>query len=264
MFTNHFKMNALPFSERVPCDRILKDERLNQALARLHYFLSSGSIALITGHTGAGKSSLIKFFLQSVQNNDNNFHPVYLYITDLRITSILKFIVSGLGETPRHTKGLVFQQIVDITKRSNSSIIIIIDEAQLLTTEALTDLRLLVSSALDEMPPVKIILSGQQKLRQTLKLPALTDLANRITVHYHLPPLTNIQTYSYIHHHLRSVGASENIFDRSVTDLIHEFSAGLPRQINNIATACLIQATIQKVYRVDHSIFSQAAAECRL
>jgi len=264
MFTNHFKMNALPFTERIPCERILKDERLNQALARLQYFLSDGSIALVTGHTGAGKSSLIKLFLQSVQNHGANFHPVYLYITDLRITSILKFIVSGLGETPRHTKGLVFKQIVDITKRSRASIVIIIDEAQLLTPEALTDLRLLVSSALDEIPPVKIILSGQQKLRQTLKFPALADLANRITIHYHLPALTTIQTYAYITHHLRSVGANENIFDRSVTDLIHEFSAGLPRQINNIATACLIQAHIQKVYRVDHHLFSQAAADCRL
>jgi len=161
MFTNHFNMTDQPFSERISSNRILKDDRMNQALARLQYFLTNGTIALITGQTGSGKSSLIKLFLDSLDLN--LYLPVYLYITDLRITSILKLIVSGLNVAPKHTKGLVFSQIVDITKISKSKIILILDEAQLLNPQALTDLRLLVSSALDETSPLKILFSGQDQ-----------------------------------------------------------------------------------------------------
>jgi len=263
MFWNHFRMTTQPFSERIPVERILKDERITQGLARLQYLLTDGTIALLTGQTGAGKSSLIKLFLQSIESS-NNFRPVYLYITDVRITSLLKLIVSGLGEKPKHTKGLVFSQIVEITKNSNATVVLIIDEGQLLTSEALTDIRLLVSSALDDAPPMKIILSGQEHLRQILRRPALADLLHRISVRYNLSSFTKLQTSTYIDHHLRAVGANEKIFDQQVKDLIHEFTGGLPRQINNIATACLIQASIQKAQKVDQLIFSQAIADCQL
>ena len=37
--------------------------------------------------------------------------------------------------------------------------IVVLDEAHLIDTEALTDIRLLVSSALDDAPPLKIVLA---------------------------------------------------------------------------------------------------------
>ena len=262
MFINHFNMTGQPFNERISTDHILKDNRVNQALARLQYFLTSGTIALITGQTGSGKSSLIKLFLNSLDLS--LYNPVYIYITDLRVTSILKLIVSALNENPKHTKGLVFSQIVDLTRISKTKILFIIDEAHLLSSESLTDFRLIVSSALDESSPIKILLSGQEHLRQILRRPHLADLAHRISVHYKLKPFTKPQTHAYIDHHLRCVNANENIFSPQVKDLIHEFAGGLPRQINNIATACLLCASLQKVYKIDRLLFSQAASDCRL
>ncbi len=262
MFTHHFQMSTQPFHERIPAENIMRDERITAALARLEYFLEYGSIALITGQTGAGKSSLLKLFMQKL--NLNTYLPLYLYITDLRVTSILKLLVLQLGDTPKHTKGLVFNQLLDIAKNSKTKIFLVIDEAHLLSAEALTDLRLLVSSVLDDTAPMKILLTGQESLRQTLRRSNLADLANRISISYHLPPLTKTQTHAYIDHHLRSVAANQNIFEPQVKDLIFDFTGGLPRQINNIASACLIQAAIQKSHNIDQLIFSQAASECRL
>jgi general secretion pathway protein A len=263
VFCNHFKITEQPFCERTPIERISKDERIKQSMARLQYFLSNGTIALITGQTGVGKSSLIKLFLHSLEGT-NSYSPVYLHITDLRATSLLRLIVSGLGEKPKHTKGLIFSQITEISKNSQSKVLLVIDEAHLLTAEALTDLRLLVSSALDEKPLMKIVLSGQEILRQMLKRPALADLLHRISIYCNLIALTKFQTACYLDHQLNSVGASEKIFDKDVKELIHDYSGGLPRQINNIATACLINAAIQQSQRVDQKIFSQAISECLL
>ena len=60
MFTTHFKLSAQPFVERMPVDRLLQDERMTQGLARLEYLATAGSIALVAGQTGVGKSSLLK------------------------------------------------------------------------------------------------------------------------------------------------------------------------------------------------------------
>lgn len=262
MYLQHFKMNAQPFVEQMPVEHIFRDERIAQGLTRLQYLLHGGTIALITGYTGVGKSSLLKLFLGSLSGN--HYTPVYIHITHIKTTSLLKLIVSGMGEIPKNTKERLFGQIFDKTQRSEATAILIIDEAHLLPSEALTDLRLLVSSALDEAPPLKIILSGQESLRKQLKRSCLLDLAQRISVHYHLPSLTQTQTHAYIDHQLHNAGASDKIFEPEAKTLIHEYSNGIPRQINNLATASLIQAVAQNAQKINRDILAMAIRECQL
>ncbi|GJQ24896.1 putative general secretion pathway protein A (ExeA) [Candidatus Kuenenia stuttgartiensis] len=259
MFTSHFSMTTQPFSERINTSLIMKDERFTQGLARLQYLLHSGSIAVLYGQTGVGKSTLLKLFLSQIPQN--LFLPIYLHFTHLKSSSLLSLIVSQLGEIPKHTKDRLFLQIMDKSLRSNLTPIIVIDEAHLLKTDAITDLRLLVSSPLDSSTHLKIILSGQEHLKYILKRDIHADFAQRISVHYHIHPLTKTQTAAYIDFHLKSSGASDKIFDSDVKDLIHEFSAGIPRQINAISTACLINASIRQSQKITQDIFHQALAE---
>ncbi|MQS82390.1 NACHT domain-containing protein [Escherichia coli] len=228
-------------------------------LARLQYLLHSGSIAVLYGQTGVGKSTLLKLFLSQIPQN--LFLPIYLHFTHLKSSSLLSLIVSQLGEIPKHTKDRLFLQIMDKSLLSNLTPIIVIDEAHLLKTDAITDLRLLVSSPLDSSTHLKIILSGQEHLKYILKRDIHADFAQRISVHYHIHPLTKTQTAAYIDFHLKSSGASDKIFDSDVKDLIHEFSAGIPRQINAISTACLINASIRQSQKITQDIFHQALAE---
>jgi general secretion pathway protein A len=137
------------------------------------------------------------------------------------------------------------------------------DEAHLLDGEALTDLRLLISSAID-VAPLKILLVGQETLRATLKQSQHQALLNRIHVHYRLKPLSKEQTGRYIDIQMKQAGGPEDVFDHSVKELIHDFTGGLPRAINNLATACLLQATARNVQRIDEVLFQQAAGELQL
>ena len=73
------------------------------------------------------------------------------------LSSLLKLIVTTMGESPRHGKDRLFAQIIDKTKTSERQIILLIDEAQMLSGEALIDLRLLLSSAIDEAPPLRLL-----------------------------------------------------------------------------------------------------------
>ena len=259
MFLNHFSMTTMPFCERTSIPQILKDERFTQNLARLNFFAQHANIALVTGPTGVGKSTLVKLFFDQI--NRGIFHPVYLHLTHVRSSSFMKLIATALGENPKFTKEKVFTQILDKTKNADKTFIIVFDESHLLCKEALTDIRLLLSSATDDNPPFKLLLVGQEPLRNLLQQESLLDLFHRINVRCQLKPLTKAQTLSYLDFQLESVGATTRIFDSQVKDAIFEYSQGLPRQINNIATACLIHAVSLGTQTINHSLLSQTMSE---
>ena len=262
MFLNHFKMSGHPFLERPPMEWILNDERFSQSLARLEYFSQQGTLALVIGQTGVGKSTLLRVFIQNLSKN--RYRPIYLHFTGIKSSALLRLIVTQLGEAPRRGKDNLFLQILDRTKNGDLTTVLIIDEAHLIDTEALTDLRLLVSSALDTDVPIKIVLSGQEGLAKLLARASLSDLVNRITVRCHLFTLTKDQTGSYIDSRMRYAGSNEKVFEVEAKSLIHDYASGIPRQINNIATACLLNAAARDLHKINESLVTDTMAEFRL
>ena len=90
------------------------------------------------------------------------------------------------------------------------------------------------------------------------------DLQNRISVRCHLHPLSQEQTNAYIDARVRQSGATEKLFEPEAKTSIHEYAAGIPRQINNIATACLIHAATQDANKITEPTVNQSMAEFRL
>ncbi len=262
MFTQHFRMTHIPFQEHTPPQELLHDGRITQGLARLQFLVHGGVLGLLTGPTGVGKSSLLKLFMETA--SPNLFQPVYLHLTHLPASALLNLLLYSLGEPIRRGKDRIFLQLFEKTRRSDLPILFIIDEAHLLDGEALTDLRLLVSSALQDAPAIRILLAGQETLRHHLKRTAHADLLHRINVRYFLPPLAPEQTVAYIDHQLRRAGASEKIIDDEVKRLIHDYAHGVPRQINNLSTACLLMAASHKAQKVDRTIIQQTFAEFQM
>jgi len=263
MFTDFFKMSSLPFTERITTIKMIRDARMEQGLARLQNLLYQGSIALIYGVTGVGKSTLIKLFLATIEQNQ--YFPLYIHFTNLKkATSIFNLIVTGLGEAPKHTKDRLFMQINDKIKKLNLTTLLVFDDAHLLSADAITDLRLLVSSPMDDAPRIKIILSAQESIKTTLKNGLLTDFAQRISIDYHIHPLTKTETSSYIDLQMKNAGTSEKIFHEEAKEMIYEYSAGIARQINNIAIASLINASIQKTQIITSDTVTQSISELQL
>lgn len=262
MFFNHFKMSGHPFQERPPMEWVLADDRISRALARLEYFAQQGGIALVIGQTGVGKSTLLRRFMENLSKN--RYRPVYLHFTGIPSSALLRLIVSRLGEAPRRGKDNLFLQILDRTRNNDITTVIVIDEAHLINPEALTDLRLLVSSAADTDVPIKIVLSGQESLAKLLARASLSDLVNRITVRCHLGPLTKEQTLSYIDFRMRCAGSNDKVFEPEAKSLIHDYASGVPRLINNIATACLLNAAAQNLHKINEPLVTDTMTEFRL
>ena len=155
-------------------------------------------------------------------------------------------------------------QILDKVASSDRTTLVVIDEAHLLEPQALTDLRLLTSSGLEDETHLKILLSGQERLRDELKSAQLADLVHRIHVRVHLSALAREQTATYIDFQMRQAGASTRVFETEAKNLIHDYASGLPRQVNNIATASLLRAAGDNLQKIDGELVNQVMSELQI
>lgn len=262
MYLEHFQLKSQPFSEHAAVSALWQDPRMDEGLARLEYLVQCGQLGLVTGPSGVGKSALLKRFLHALP--PQQCQALYCHLTHLPCVGLLKMVVAQLGETPRRGKERLYEQILERAARAEGTLLLVFDEAHLLDGDALTDLRLLISSALDARPPLKMLLVGQEPLRAVLRQARHADLLNRVSVRHQLRPLSREQTCRYIDFQFGQAGGDPQVFDDSVKTAIHDFTGGVPRQINNLATACLLQATARKVLRIDDHLFQQAVGEFQL
>jgi general secretion pathway protein A len=261
MFLHQFSLTAHPFAEKPPIQWLQRDPRVEQALARLKFFEQQGEIALILGQTGMGKSSLLKLFIHELAQN--RYQPLYLHLTPIGANAFLRLIVTRLGEKPKMGKDRMLLQILSRIKQNEKICLLVIDEAHLIDPQTLTDLRLLVSS-IEENPALKIILCGQDPLRDILKRACHADLVQRITLRLSLHALTKEQTGAYIDKRLTLAGGNGKTFEPEAKDLIHDYTGGTPRQINNVATACLIHAASRNIKKIGETLVNETMSEFQL
>jgi general secretion pathway protein A len=172
-------------------------------------------------------------------------------------------MVIKLGEKPKLGKDRMLLQILERVNQNDKCTLFIVDEAHLLAPETLTDLRLLISS-IDEQISLKILLCGQEQLSQTLKRSSQTDLLQRITLQFMMRPMPKAQTPAYIDYRVTCAGGKEKIFEPEAKELIHDYTGGVPRQVNNVATACLINAAARELKIITEALVNETMSEFRL
>jgi general secretion pathway protein A len=261
MFLDHFSLRAHPFAENPPIDWLLRDEHTDRALAGLKFFQQQGAIALVIGQTGLGKSSLLRLFLHDLPHN--RYHTLYLHLTALNANAFLRMMVTKLGEKPQMGKDRMLMQILQRVEQNDKCTLFIVDEAHLLEPKTLVDLRVLISS-IDESLSLKILLCGQETLSQTLKRSSHADLRHRINLQFSLHPMERDKTAVYIDSRIKKAGGHEKIFEPVARDLIHDYTGGVPRQVNNVCTACLLNAAARNVKIVTEALVNETMAEFHL
>jgi general secretion pathway protein A len=140
-------------------------------------------------------------------------------------------------------------------------VVLIIDEAQNLSTEALEQVRLLTNLETETQKLLQIILIGQPELRDMLMRPELRQLAQRITARYHLRPLDEAGTAAYLRHRLTIAGASRFPFSADAVRRLHRRSGGVPRLINVVAERALLGGYAHDLLTIDANTVERAADE---
>jgi len=262
MYLTHFKMKQQPFQVYPPIEGIFNHDMFSQGKARLDYFINQMSeLALIIADEGMGKSTLCRYFLHHVKQQ--TCHAVFLSFTRLSSLSFLRLLVTQLGEVPGHHKDSLIQQITKKLTALNTTTLVVIDDAHLLTDETLLDLRLLLSIN-QEIQRIKFIFISNSTMKKRLKEFQHTSLLGRCSLLCTLPVFNENLTEEYIDFQVNFSGGSKAIFDHPIKNEIHQYTHGSPRLINHLATHCLISAAIKKASIIDQLIFRQALKECSL
>ncbi len=266
MYTSFFGLSEKPFAITPDPRYLFMSARHAEALAHLLYGITeAGGFIQLTGEVGTGKTTVVRSLLERMPG-----HADVAVILNPQL-SPLQFVLTiceELGIFLREDDTTSLKDLIDILNRrlldahsKGRRVVVIVDEAQNLSTETLEQVRLLTNLETASQKLLQIILIGQPELRVVLDRVELRQLAQRITGRYHLDPLSKPETASYVNHRLRVAGANGEIFTDSALREVHRLSGGIPRIINVICDRALLGAFTQETHRVGPALVRAAASE---
>ncbi len=239
-----FGLKVFPFDKNIKTHEALDTEPFKEATARLDYIKRRGGILLLTGDPGVGKTLALRRYVDSL--NENLFKPYYTPLSTLSRADLLYHVNRLLGLPPRLSKSAIYGQIqktlLESKESSGKSIFLIIDEAHLLQTGPLEELRLLTNFKMDSYDPFILVLSGQSDLKRIMEFAVMEPFNQRIAIRYHMPGLNPQETKHYVSHHLKLAGAKEPLLDEQALDAVHQVSFGIPRKIGTLVEQALTYA----------------------
>lgn len=287
MYLEYYGLEQAPFSITPDPHYVFLSEHHRDALAHLLYGIrqgGGGGFVQLTGEVGTGKTTLSRLLLNQLPENT---HAALVLNPRLEPAELLQTICeelrlpAGGTATPAATptgkrKGTkaaapakpggkaMFDALGAYLLEAYAKgdrVVLIIDEAQNLSTEALEQVRLLTNLETETQKLLQIILIGQPELRDTLARPELRQLAQRITARYHLRPLDEAGTTAYLRHRLTTAGAKRFPFAQDAVRRIHQRSGGVPRLINVIAERALLGGYAHDLLSIDAKTVERAASE---
>ena len=267
MYLQHYGLAEPPFAITPDPRFVYLSERHRDALAHLLFGIGQGGgggFVQLTGEVGTGKTTLSRLLLEQLPENTRvalvlnpRQTPVELLET---ICEELHLDLAGRRGSTKALVDALNAFLLDAYARG-LRVVLIIDEAQNLSVDALEQVRLLTNLETDTQKLLQIILLGQPELRDILARPDLRQLAQRITARFHLTPLDAAETATYLRHRYRVAGGLHLPFEPAAIRRIHAHSGGVPRLINVIAERALLGGYAHDDTRIDARTIDRAAKE---
>ena len=258
MFEAFFNFTKSPFQRDIPANSLYVTPQLKALQDRLSHGVKNCYFLIVTGDSGSGKTTAIRQFMSSL----DPCRTVALYVSESSLTprNFYYEVLNQLGIKPRFYRGDAKRQLVkEIHALSNNKKlpVIIIDEAHLCDMEMLTEIRFLLNFDMDSKSPMALILAGQSEIRDILKKQVYEAISQRVDLRCHIPPLDRAQTAEYIRAHIAyAAGSYSETFTDAAVSAIFDYSSGLPRKINRVATVCLMHAAQTNKRLIDDHMVS--------
>jgi type II secretory pathway predicted ATPase ExeA len=238
---DYYGFKQTPFSRSMPTPDLFPARGHQEIQGRLAFALQERLPALITGDIGTGKSTALRAFAHSL---DRNLYPLaYLANPQLNPVTLYAQILLALKvEPPFSFPRLLIQlhdTLLDLT-RQGRFLLLVLDEAHLLSPDLLAQLRFLLNHDFDSSSQLTLVLLGQPDLTQKLSFAPYQALYQRIPVRYQLAPFDLEETAAYVKHHLRVAGFQGQLFSDSFIAGLFDHTKGAARHINNVCRAALL------------------------
>jgi len=265
MYKAFFGLRENPFAVNPDPHFLFSTHEVEEAISSLTYCIQERrGFVLLTGEVGTGKTTLLNMFLDWLREAD----VASAFIFNPRMDSIefFDFMMTDFGISCE--SNLKSQKLIRLNHwlleryRAKQTAVLVIDEAQNLSTEVLEEIRLLTNLETAREKLLQIVLAGQPELDHKLSRPELRQLRQRITLRCKTRPFDGKETEAYIDERLRISGRNGRpIFTPEAVERIYYYSGGVPRVINLICDHALITAYAEGRQSVSAAIIDTVGTE---
>lgn len=251
MYEDFYKFRGRPFQLTPDLKFLYPSPGHKRALSYLHYGLEQAEgFVIITGHIGTGKTLLIQTLLAELQ--DQEIATARIAAANVNEDNVLQMVASAL-KLPYEGKGkaaLLRDMELSLRRAQDylNGVLLIVDEAQELSTAALEELRILSNLECNGSALLQVFLVGQTELRTTLRDSSMEHLRQRTIASYHLEPLSVDETKRYVGFRMVAVGwDGEPNFDPDFYGAVHQHTGGVPRKINILMDRILVYGYLEEL-----------------
>jgi type II secretory pathway predicted ATPase ExeA len=255
-----------PFSPELPSEALLTTAKIESFVWRVEQLVQEGGFALITGESGTGKS-------------------VALRIVALRL-STLRDVVVGVLERPQSKNADFYRELGDIfsvklspsnrwggfkalrerwkahVASSRIKPVLLVDEAQEMNPDVLSELRILSSADFDATSLLTVVLAGDGRLPERLRQEDLVPLGTRIRTRLCTEPASREELLELLSHALAKAGNASLMTDELMDTLV-DHAAGNYRLLMTMSAELLAYGMAHEVEQLDEKFYLEAFQPAR-
>ena len=247
-----------PFSPEVPHEGLLVTAKIESFAWRVEQLAQEGGFALICGESGTGKS-------------------VALRIISERLLPVRDVVVAVL-ERPQSNSADFYRELGDIfavklkpsnrwggfkalRKRWKEHVtsarikpVLLIDEAQEMDPEVLSELRILSSADFDTTSLLTVVLSGDGRLLELLRREDLVPLGTRIRTRLNMETASREELHELLSHALSRAG-NATLMTPELMDTLVDHAAGNYRLLMTMGAELLAYGMANEVEQFDEKFY---------
>ena len=264
IYAGFFGFSERPFSLLPDPDFLFWSDHHKRAFSVLEYGIVTGApLTVVTGEVGAGKTTLVQKLLAGL---DADVTVGLISNAQGGRGDLLRWVLYALGLASDSSDDYIaafkaFEDFVIAEYAQGRRVVLVIDEAQNLSREALEELRMLTNINSNKDDLLQLVLLGQPELRDTISHPSLRQFAQRVAATYHITPLSREETAQYIRHRLTWVGGTGAEFSTFALQAVYRETGGVPRLINKVCDLALVYAAAAHSPVVEASVIEEMISD---
>jgi general secretion pathway protein A len=253
-----FGLKWNPFAPDVPTEALLVAPRIESFCWRVENLAREGGFALVTGTPGIGKSVTLRVLVERLAQ----IREIKIGVMAKPHASVPDFYrelgdLFGVLLSPHNRWAgakLLRERWQAHIDGSLVRPVLVVDEAQDLTTKVLDELRHLSSARLDSHLLLTTVLAGDLRLVEKLRSDDLLPLSSRMRVRLNLDRATPDELEQCLRNGMARAGAPKLMTGELVTTLC-EHAAGNYRTLMTMANDLLAAGAQREVKQLDEKLF---------